>query len=202
MSKSAPNKVKPPTLAEFRRLPWPESLFRSGTMDTVDTYEFGRIIVERVQQGIPPRSRTPGYWSSRRIAEVLGLSSAATVARATQVYEVVQELGLSKDVKRLSTSLLFMVARLPKNKRRSIVDRALKGRWTRDQIQAKVSEVVPQRERTQPPVFLRALKALARQPFGDDLGRVHELDAETKRDAQKRVGRLLKDLERVRAKLG
>ena len=199
---AATRRGKALTEAQVRRLPWPKKLLVGEPLTSDECYEVGRIVVEKVWGGQFDRARGRKAWSVRRLCEVLGGASAATMTRYVQVYEVAQDLNLKRPLGNVPVSTLFSVAGLPVATRKKVARKALNERWSKQRVQQEVRKRLPERFGRPPsPGFIKALNACSKTELLEDMESISKLSPSKINDAIKRVDALQKTLDKLKKTL-
>ena len=128
--------MTPKTAAAIRRLRWPKALLENYELTNRDHYRVGKLIVKNVRPG-PGREGV----SVRELADVLNISHP-TLYRAVKAYQMVEKYGLQGQLDKVPATLLYNVDRLPSDRRRRFLSRALKLEWSKREIERQVSVVL------------------------------------------------------------
>lgn len=121
----------------IKKLPWPKALLGGGELSIREVYRTGKLIVEKVRAGQGYHEGT----SVDQLATLLG-SSRATLYRAVKAYEVINKYELQDRLVELQPTLLYNLERLPANRRKRFLEKALKEGWSKREIMRQISDLM------------------------------------------------------------
>ncbi len=121
----------------IKKLAWPKALLAGGELSIRDVYRTGRLIVEKVRAGQGYHEGT----SVDQLAKLLG-SSRATLYRAVKAYEVINKYELQDRLDEVQPTLLYNLERLPANRRKKFLEKALSEEWSKREIMRQIAALM------------------------------------------------------------
>lgn len=192
------------TAKDIRSLPWPRALRSSNqTLSTEDSYQVGKLIVEKIYGGEYNNSRSRKAWSLRKLQSVLKAASAATLARSVQTYQTAQSLGLKPPLRHVDMGHLVRISSLQRKYQKRLLRRVESEGWGVQKLQAEVVKIRGKSSRGRPPSpgFVKALNALSRHDLFSNMDRVADLDSSSGRALARRIATVQNDLKRIQKEL-